>query len=299
MADLITLSRATELIPNFPSADNTVMQDIVDSASALIEKWCNRTFAVTSYDDLYDGTGHFNLILDHYPIVSIDRVLYNPVNVLQVQMIDPTNQVSRASFRLDGTTATPPAPNNLYLEWMRNGVLNQQTITINGNGAIVTLSDLATAINAFSASGWKAQALGVYSNFAVSDLRPPQGASECKWFGTSYLFMHTFALPQYSQRVETGEIVSPMGFARGYQNFRVVYTAGFSTVPLEVQQACAELAAAVYKSREQNAHLQSENLDGYSYTALTEKTFNNLSIASRYALYQYKASRVVKFRTVP
>ena len=46
-------------------------------------------------------------------------------------------------------------------------------------------------------------------------------------------------MPEYAQNPDIGEIVSPVGFGRGYQNYRVVYTAGYSTIPNPIQQACA------------------------------------------------------------
>jgi hypothetical protein len=291
---LITVARATELIPNFNAADNSVMTDIVQAASDLIEKWCNRTFASTTYDELYDGQGTFNLLLDNYPVISIDRVMFSPTQVLLIRNTD--TGVSRASFRLDGDASSPPVPNTLTLTSVKNGVVTTNTITIEGNNSILTYGDLATAINAFSADGWTAQALGIYGTWAVADVRPPQGGFECHWQGASYLYQHMWGVPAFNQNPEIGELVSPIGFDRGYQNYRVIYTAGFATVPTPVQQACAELAVAVYHNRDQNNNLQSENLGGYSYAAIAEKSFNNLSIASRYALYQYKNIRIPKFR---
>jgi len=283
----------TELIPNFNSADNTVAQDILDASAALIEKWCNRTFASTTYDELYDGQGTFNLLLDNYPIISIDRVMFSPIQVILIRNTD--NGVSRASFALAPDSSTPPKPGILTLTSVKNGVVTTHTINIQGGG-ILTYGDLATAINAFSADGWNSFALGIYSTWSVNDVRPPQGGFECHWQGASYLYQHMWGVPAFNQNPAIGEIVSPIGFDRRYQNYRVIYTAGFATIPLEVVQACAELAAAVYHNRDQNNNLQSENLGGYSYSALAEKTFNNLSIASRYALWQYKNTRIPKFR---
>lgn len=286
----------TELIPNFNTSDNTVAQDVLDASAALIQKWCNRTFAVTSYDELYDGQGTYNLLLDNYPIVYVDRIMYNYSNMLMIRNTDNTR--TRASFRLDGTTDVPPKPNNLYLVDVKNGVTTTNTVTIAGNNSIQTYNDLATAINAFSASGWNAVGLGTYGTFAMSECRPPQGADECRWFGAAYLKQHAFGFPDYTFRQETGEVVAPLGFTRGYQNYRVVYNAGFSTIPNEVVQACAELAVASYQaSRDSvNSNLSNQNIGGYSYANIVEKNFNSLSIASRYALYQYKNTRVVKFK---
>jgi hypothetical protein len=53
----------------------------------------------------------------------------------------------------------------------------------------------------------------------------------------------------------------------GINNFRVQYTAGFATVPEDVQEACAELVATWFQQRGQNLNMQSEDTAStYKYT---------------------------------
>lgn len=280
---LINAARAIELIPNFDSNDTQVIQDIVNACSLVIERYCNRTFALTTYDELYDGTGFPNLLLNNYPVTQLTRIMYNPVSVLYL-----TNQktsVSRATFRLDST--------NLYLVTMDSGVETTRTLT---RASYLTLGALADAIDTYSADGWQGTALGNYASWAVSDLYAPQGGQEIRWTGASYIFHHAFGVPSLMQQPTIGEIMTSFGFQRGYQNYRVIYQAGYSTIPYDIQQACAELSAATYLQREVNPNLQSESLGNFNYTQIAEKTFNNLSIASKYALQQYRNVRIPKFR---
>lgn len=279
---LITVQRATELIPNFNTADNSVMTDIVQACSDFIEKYCNRTFAVTSYDELYDGTGDVNLLLNNYPLTNIDRVMYNPINVFQIRMTDMN--ASRALFNLSSTTLT--------LEKTINGATTTTTLTLSSYNM---LSDLQTAVNAVG-SGWTSLALGVYAGFPVSDLWTPQGGFDCRWQGVGYLKLHAYPLPGFEQNPLIGEIVSPFGFQRGFRNFRVVYSAGFSTVPTPIQQACAELSAAVYQARGQNPNLQNESLGSYSYSRLADACLSHLTVSSKEALALYLNRRVAKYK---
>ena len=279
---LITLARATELVPNFPAADNAVMQDIVNAASEVIEKWCNRTFASTTYDETYDGTGHRNLILNNYPVTHIDRIMSSPVSVLSIR--NTSTAVSRANFSLSSTT--------LSLTSVANGVATPHEVDLED---CPTLADVATAINAFSADGWTATALGQYSTWATSELYAPQFCSDCRWSGIGWIWHHVFGVPILQTNNDMGEVVSMTGFSRGYKAYRVFYTAGYSVIPQPIQQACASLAASVYLNREINPHLQSESLGGYSYTLATQANFDSLDIATQYALHLYKSHRVSKF----
>src|SRR5436190_32826 len=114
---LITLERAKESIPNFPNADDGVLQDIINACSGIIERYTNVTFAVTNYDEVYDGQGYNYLRLNQYPVLSIDRVAYSKVNVLQVRNTDFGNATAFVS--LDST--------NLNLKSTRNGVTTTRT----------------------------------------------------------------------------------------------------------------------------------------------------------------------------
>lgn len=288
---LITVDRATDLVPNFDSTDKTVMASCVNAASGVIEKYCNRTFASTSYDELYDGTGDKNLLLDQFPTQTITQVMFNPMPVMQIRNTD--SGVQRASFRIDGDTSTPPVPNKMYLVSVKSGITTTRTITLS---TTVTLADLATAINAYSADGWAATALGTFTTWATADLYPLQPAKDCKWFGNAYLMLHVWNLPEYLYRAETGELISQMGFALGNANFRVKYTAGFCVVPEAIQQACAALAVGTYLARGINPNLTSESLGSYSYSVAAERSFKQLDIVSKFGISLYRNLRAQRFK---
>ncbi len=53
---------------------------------------------------------------------------------------------------------------------------------------------------------------------------------------------------------------------------------------------------SVYNSRGVNANLASENLGGYSYSAITEKNFHSLDIVGRFGISLYKNHRAARFK---
>jgi hypothetical protein len=307
---LIDVSRASELIPNFNDADNSVLTDIVAAASDTVCKYCARDFTLQTYDEVYDGTGDYNLLLNQYPITQVLRVAYTYQQAVMIRNQD--NLVTRASWRLDGDTSSPPLPNNLTLISANAGIVTTivigpltsttPTVTVNGGspttiGQMLTYADLSNAINTYGgANGWTSQPLGQFPTWPLADVRPPQGAFEARWFGTTYLMLHAWGLQSFDYRPTTGEIVSPQGFSWGYQNYRVIYQAGFETIPDAIQQATAALAVSVYNGRSVNTNLAGENLGSYSYTTIAEKTFHNLDLISRYSLNLYKDRRVAKFK---
>ena len=66
----------------------------------------------------------------------------------------------------------------------------------------------------------------------------------------------------------TTEAMSYCHFPVGRQNINVVYTAGYATVPEDVQEACVEMCTVLYgaTSTDGNIGLDSESLGSYSYS---------------------------------
>src|SRR5579883_943221 len=229
---LISVQRATELIPNFNTGDLTVMTDCVNAASEIIEKWCNRTFAVTTYDELYDGCGYQNLLLNNYPLISIQKIAKNQFNVLQ--LMNPVQSNTTATVATDAT--------NVYLATVNASNPSQQASIVLPRANYTTIQSLADDINnntnnnpiAPASVGWHAYALGTYNLWPVSALYAPQGALDARW-GTPYLWLHVITLYSFDFNPAVGEVVSVQGFERGYRNFRVQYTAGFDPIPEPVQ----------------------------------------------------------------
>ena len=64
---------------------------------------------------------------------------------------------------------------------------------------------------------------------------------------------------------ETGQVYYGFGFARGVRNYRFTYTAGYATIPTDLEQACLDICAYIYNVRK-NTGMKSESLGEYSYT---------------------------------
>lgn len=64
---------------NLDAANQAAIEALIDVASVLIEKECNRKFAQDTYtEEAYDGDDLNNLFLKNFPIASIDEVIISP-----------------------------------------------------------------------------------------------------------------------------------------------------------------------------------------------------------------------------
>ena len=261
--DLINLSRAYQALQGVSNQDS-LLDTLITAYSDAIEKYCRRRFVSTSYDECYDGTGERRLLLRQYPIQSVQSVRYRPVTVLKITNTTAANVQARVSVLSTG----------LQLVSVNAGSKTTVTsgLTFSGNA---TLTALASAVIAIG-NGWSAQIVGDSTNYGSwpsADLYIPasygdtlegsgtlqsQGALQCVAGSFAELKMHTYELQGYQWDARgwllraipytDPELLHPedLIFPTGINNFRVQYTAGYTTIPEAVQEACARWVAYGY-----------------------------------------------------
>src|SRR5262249_47485778 len=132
-----------------------------------------------------------------------------------------------------------------------------------------TLTAVAAAVNALG-NGWSAavaQAPG--GSPAPHDLRALPRAPQAQ-DGAAELKIHLFEFSAYEVDAERGILFVGAGardFASGGNRggarvnyWRVLYTAGFSTVPEDVQEACAQWVAALFWQTKRDPGLAQEQV---------------------------------------
>ncbi len=292
----ITVARVKEAMrSSYNGSDDAVLADIINSCSAWLDKWSNRAsggFSVQFYDELYNGTGDNLLFLNNVPIVSITKIATTQLPAIYIRNND-ADMGSRATAQINGTwNGNGYTSSGVTLTYVSGGTTTTNTLTWT---SYTTVQALADAINGLGGY-WQAGVQGGFGNWSSSDLRATQGSFGCR-ITTAYLWIHWYELPWYRVNELTGEVWSPMGFARGVYGWRVIYSAGYASFPDDLAQALAELVAATYYAREANANMQTENLDGYSYSQMVDKAFKGLSTVAQKTFYAYKRRPVPHFST--
>lgn len=255
MADLITSARAKYALGGTQgNANLTLHADEEDTLEALITavtkaitRYTHRVFDSQTYDELYDA-GEDHILLRRYPIISVAWVRYNLSSVLAVQNTNTsTNQRATVAVTSAGITLVRVA----------SGVTTTDTsVTFAGN---VTLAAVAAAINALGA-GWSAEAESDYALWPSADLYcsndagEQQGALDCRGEGAD-LMMHVAEFADFAWHARRG-ILRLHGAADWLpDSIRVKYTAGYATVPEDIQEACASWVASLFWETKKNPHI--------------------------------------------
>jgi hypothetical protein len=278
MSNLITSDRALSNLNNRATTDdeNTTIAALIAAVSSAIENYCWQTFAVVSYDELYPGTHKRELVLRNYPTIEIDRVAYCPLPVVQV-----TNTYSDYQRATVKVTAT-----GVELTAIASGVA---TITDIAFADQPTLYALATAITALG-NKWAATVLNPADNLRASaDLRALQGAYQAM-NALANLKLHTSELTGFTVDAERGILTRDDGllWEGGLHYWRVIYQAGYSEVPDDVQEACAEWAAQLFWQTKRDPGLASETIPGTDARVILQ----NMPTSTKLLLGPYRNWRV-------
>jgi hypothetical protein len=293
MSNLITRERAQRNLAqaSFTAAENKLIDALVAAASAAIQKWCRRNFALGRYDEVHNGNGACRLLLDHFPVAAVERVAHDPRTVLRLRNTSATNQ--RATVQVTAT--------GLTLQRVASGTTSTDSSVNWANNA--TLSAVAAAVSALG-NGWAAEVThSEYSNRASADLRPIQGALNAKdaWAGMK---LHVQELSDYEVDAQRGWLLRPTaaeflqafgdstgdgGWFGGQGYWRVLYTAGFAAVPEEVQEACAEWTALLYWQAKRDPGLVQEAIPG----AVSRTATGDLPVSVKQLLTPYRNHRIL------
>jgi hypothetical protein len=257
VADLITSTRAKYAInqASFTAGEDTTISALVTAVSKAVKRYCRREFDSQTFDELYNGNGDIRLVLDQYPILNVARVATGPKAVLTIKNTSPSNQ--RATVAV--------TPTGLSLLRVASGTSSTDTSVT--WGTYPTLNAVAAAVNALG-NGWSASVSdAAYGLWASSDLRSPQGALNARNVDAP-LRVHIEDVADYEVDAARGWLLrghrgltelgsfnagrEGWGWVPGVDNYRIVYTAGYTTVPEDVQEACAQWVALLFWQSKEN-----------------------------------------------
>ena len=238
-----------------------LVSTILTSTDKYVKEYCRRTFELASYSEIYDG-GVSSIFVNEYPITALSRVAQGRIEVLSV---NNTATSSYASCSCDGTNFT---------------------CNLNGSDSDLllatypTITTLVGAINALG-SGWVATVSGDYGDFLSSEIINFYGKS-CLNNDTAYAEIPSGSLTDFIIDADTGEIKH--NFPCGFQNIFINYTAGYSTIPTDLQMAVKILVQFIYDKARDNDF----GLEYYSLGDVKKAFTNEFPIEVQKILMSYK-----------
>ncbi len=253
-------------------------EQAIDSASDLIERHCNRTFAETDYRQGFHGNERPELQLRQWPVTALTRVSIGVQYGLEVK--NTSTDAYDATVKCDGTNITLT-----LVGGANDSTASPTTVALSSN----TITELAVLITA-EGNGWTASAYStiVGSMLATELLNiPPRKCLTTTAYvpvpeeseDELYCDMATAILRRNYAQAEWGFARPVRAVTRPYYpersamfwpgNYNVIvsYTAGYATIPDDLAQICNEVAATMLRQGTRDTGLRGESASGYSYSS--------------------------------
>lgn len=235
------------------SADKaTIIDRLVDVATAKIERFCNRQFVSRSYTSWLDGSGDIYQFIPNYPIITLSRVCTQTRGAMSV-----TNDAAETALAYATVSASTTG----------------LSLSYGGSASSLLYADYATltllvaAVDALGNS-WDAAVLNDYGALPSSEIRPfgPRGCQG----NDVQLDIPDEPVEDVEYDEQSGRVWTSGGFAAGRANIFIAYNGGYATIPDDIEQAAIELVGKLYHAATKDRTIQSESLGDYSWTAVNQ-----------------------------
>ena len=247
--------------------DNYLLTQLINRASDLINRYCNRLLKTTAYTrEIYYGNGFSKLLLEQYPVTRVSRLSAGRANSFSIK-----NTSTDANFCTVEITATAI---RLIVDGGTNADDTELTLADYDK-----IDDLITAINAL-AKGWSITTMA--TDTATRDasellIRPAMSVdatsqAECETVDSD---LTGYRLLNPTEARNEG-IIERGGTFRAGQEYFINFTAGFITIPYALEQACIELVAYKYG---QSKRAGSEDLKSESFGEGADYKYEKFNLA--------------------
>ncbi len=236
---------------------NYTIEQMINRATDFIERYCGRLILSRDYtNEIYWGSGNSILLLDQYPVTRVSRV-----------GVGRTTSFTILNTSTDNNYATVEVTSSAIRLVVDGGT--------NDDDSSITLTDhtsidsLITAIEALG-KGWSCTTQATDTSSRDADMLLPRPAMFVD--DTTYAEIETvdeyltdYRLLKPTEARNEGMLKRSSTWGATTEYF-IDYTAGFTTIPDALEQACIELVTYKYNTKGKDKGLKSESMDGvYKY----------------------------------
>jgi hypothetical protein len=316
--DLLSLSQVQAALAQALPADQSVLPTVVSAASRACQRYCRRWFVAQSLLEIrvpqqnqWDKGEPDVIQLQQFPLTAPPRLRGGRTNALQVTNPDTvTNQQAWLEITTTGDPDISLTNTGLILHRVASGVQTNNTLTW---ASYPTVAALAAAINALG-GGWQATVESPYGPWPSADLYGSEGTAGA--LSTAHAKLDVFSTDISNARVDvaSGCVYLPAGDAgqgggpgnvwqwpgssdvmMGANAWRgevlCAYTAGYATVPEDVQEACYVTVKSMLYELQTVTKFQQETGDKFSYV-LANLDERGLPAVARRLLAPWRIQRV-------
>ena len=250
------------------STYDTILEQYIDHASAKIERWIGRQIKLRNYSEWYGGNDVRSVKVKQYPINNVVGVYTGLAAAITISSTVSSDIRLTVSINTDplGTVANGAlAPCAVLTRTTSAGTTTTSTLLFSTYADTTSLVAAINAITGYSAT--------VTTAMRCAQLHPRAGGDikMATVVLTGVDVSSEFVYDSYLGIVTIRQDAFPMAshnarYPSALQSTLIEYSAGYTTVPDDIHQACLVIAGTMYLSRKSDTSLQSESLGDYSYS---------------------------------
>jgi hypothetical protein len=250
------------------STYDTILEQYIDHATAKIERWIGRQIKVRNYFEWYGGNDVRSVRVKQYPINNVVGVYTGLAAAITISSTVSSDIRLTISINTDplGTVANGAlAPCAVLTRTTSAGTTTTSTLLFSTYPDTTSLVAAINAITGYSAS--------VSTAMRCAQLHPRAGGDikMATVMLTGVNVSSEFVYDSYLGIVTIRQDAFPMAshsarYPSALQSTLIEYSAGYTTVPDDIHQACLVISGTMYLSRKSDTSLQSESLGDYSYS---------------------------------
>lgn len=316
LPDLTTLAAVQAALTRFnlTPGEAAYLPTAIASASGAVRQWLGgQVVTRATYDQVLRPTPDGYVFPRQQPVVAVNRVCAGRTTALTVRNADPaTNQWATVAYSVAGDATEEGAATGLVLTRAAAGVVVIDPVPFSAL-APPTLAALAAAV-VTKGGGWAAAVTPGFASWGAADLNAADVAAQDGMAGAGldvwgqvlsnvrvrrpgYYLDLNGATPAYTASAAGGYPFFDQAYVAGGDrvvrpSVRVVYDAGFATVPAAVAEATVEAVKLIMERLRVFSLMKSETDGAYSYTLAGPELIEAIPSAVRQQLVYYRVNWV-------
>ena len=263
---ITTLAAVKEYLGLTDTSKDALLVNLIVRVQDAVEKYCNRTFDATAYTEWMNGSGEADLYVKQWPITALLRVAIGRRGA--GSLTHSNSNAYSCVLQNNGTNFTA-------IEYLNDGTTNTATVAISGS---TTISSLMGSVVGSVTS---------ITNNTDATLGAMPSTELVEFYGFEMVDSN-YQIEVYDKNIndfrvdlDQGILYRTIGWPRGTNNVYVSYTAGYSSIPGDLEQLAIDIIANVYRSTSINTSLKSESIGDYKYEVADQGNAVSSAVADK------------------
>jgi hypothetical protein len=266
---LTTLAQLKAHLGITVSTYDTILEQYIDHATAKIERWIGRQIKVRNYSEWYGGNDVRSVRVKQYPINNVVGVYTGLAAALTIASTVSSDIRLTVSINTDplGTVANGAlAPGVTLTRTTTAGTTSTNTLTFATYPDTTSLAAAINAITGYSATVTTAMRCAQLHPRAGGDIKMATVVLTGVDVSSEFVYDSYLGIVTIRQDAFPTMASHNARYPSALQSTLIEYSAGYTTAPDDIHQACLVIAGTMYLSRKSDTSLQSESLGDYSYS---------------------------------